>query len=156
MPAGLSVPAAQAGRSGQPEPPATTANPATAPHPGDHGDPDAYPDCPAIPPRSLSKQATACRAAPSAYYAVRSWPPPARAIRDACPEREIVRVAKASRERSAARRVRRDPAGHASLALQDRRIRPHGRKVATAQNIRIWKTGILTVTQQTFTQNGGY
>src|SRR5258708_11679318 len=46
-----------------------------------------------------------CGIAPSTYYAARSRPPSARAVRDAWLEGEITRVFKASGERSGARKV---------------------------------------------------
>ncbi len=60
-------------------------------HPGGHEDPDAFPDCPAIPRRSPSKQATAFLGCPVDVLRGQVVAATVGAgVRDACTEGEIV------------------------------------------------------------------
>ena len=66
---------------------------------------DAYRDQFGVEPACRVLRQEGCGIAPSTYYAARSRPPSARAVRDAWLEGEITRVFKASGERSGARKV---------------------------------------------------
>jgi putative transposase len=66
---------------------------------------DAHRDQFGVEPACRVLRQEGCGIAPSTYYAARSRPPSARAVRDAWLEGEITRVFKASGERSGARKV---------------------------------------------------
>jgi len=66
---------------------------------------DAHRDQFGVEPACRVLRQEGCGIAPSTYYAARSRPPSARAVRDAWLEGEITRVFKASGEQSGARKV---------------------------------------------------